>query len=74
VNDSGIIIGQKVTDDTKKEIAREIAKIEPPVNVLVNYIPVNDGKVVIVVTVEASPFAPHAFDCRPFGVTRKNRL
>lgn len=66
VNDSGMIIGQKVTDDTKKEIAREIAKIEPPVNISVYYIPVNDGKVVIAVTVEASPFAPHAFDCRPF--------
>jgi ATP-dependent DNA helicase RecG len=66
VNDSGMIIGQKVTDDTKKEIAREIAKIEPPVNVSINYIPVNDGKVVIVLTAEASPFAPHAFDCRPF--------
>ncbi|MBY0272886.1 MAG: putative DNA binding domain-containing protein [Alphaproteobacteria bacterium] len=66
VNDSGMIIGQKVTDNTKKEIAREIAKIEPPVNVLVNYIPVNDGKAVIVLTAEPSPFAPHAFDCRPF--------
>ena len=66
VNNSGMITGQEVTDNTKKEIAREIAKIEPPVNVLVNYIPVNNGKVVIVLTAEGSPFAPHAFDCRPY--------
>src|SRR3989338_3651669 len=57
VNNSGMITGQEVTDNTKKEIAREIAKIEPPVNVLVNYIPVNNGKVVIVLTAEGSPFA-----------------
>ena len=31
VTDSGKIVGQEVTDNTKKEIAKEIAKIEPPV-------------------------------------------
>ena len=66
VDNSGKLIGQEVADDTKNEIAREIAKIEPPVNISVNHIPINDRKVVIVLTAEASPFAPHAFDCRPF--------
>jgi ATP-dependent DNA helicase RecG len=66
VTDSGKIVGQSVTNETKIEIANEISKFEPPVNVSVNYIPVDDKKVVIVLTAESSPYAPHAFDCKPF--------
>lgn len=36
------IIGQQVTDNTKKEIANAIRKIEPAVNVAVQYIEIPD--------------------------------
>ncbi|OFW68456.1 MAG: hypothetical protein A2X70_07150 [Alphaproteobacteria bacterium GWC2_42_16] len=66
VNDGGKIVGQNVTDNTRQEIAREISKFEPPVNVSINYIPVGEGKEVIVLQAEVSAFVPHVFDCRPF--------
>ena len=36
------ILGQEVTDNTRREIAREIAKLEPLINLPVEYIDVPD--------------------------------
>lgn len=70
VTDSGKIVGQEVTDNTKKEIAKEIAKIEPPVQVSTTYVQVGDGKEIIVLQVNESPFSPHVFDGRAFQRTQ----
>lgn len=66
VTDRGKIIGQEVSDSTKKEIAREISKFEPPIQVLITYVPVDHGKEVIVLTVKKGPYAPYVFDSRPY--------
>lgn len=49
------ILGQEVTDNTRKEIAREIAKLEPLIDLPVEYIDVPDrpGHQVIVIHVDA---------------------
>lgn len=66
VHDHGKISGQFVSDNTRKEIATEIAKIEPHANVVVEYIDVGDGKYVIVLQVEPGKYAPYTYDGRPY--------
>src|SRR5258708_4666893 len=51
VKDDGQIVGQDVADSTRLEIAREIKKIEPPAHIDVHYVPIKDGKFVIVLEV-----------------------
>ena len=66
VSDKGEIVGQNVTDNTRKEIAREINKIEPPVHIDVTYVPLDNDKSVIVLEARAEPYSPYVFDARPF--------
>jgi len=66
VKNSGEIIGQDVTDNTRQEIAREIKKIEPPAHVDVHYVPTETGKFVIVLDVIFGSHAPYVYDGRPY--------
>lgn len=66
VKNSGEIIGQDVTDNTRQEIAREIKKIEPPAHVDVYYVPTKMGKFVIVLDVIFGRHAPYVYDGRPY--------
>src|SRR5438128_2613726 len=58
VKDDGKIVGQKVTDKTRKDIAAELNKIEPFQKILVEYIAVDDDRQVIVFAVEPSEQQP----------------
>lgn len=64
------ITGQKVTDKTRQEIAIEIRKLEPFVNMAVDYIdvPDTDGNQLIVINADKSIFrdAPYVFDGKPY--------
>lgn len=64
------ILGQEVTDNTRKEIAREIAKIEPLIDLPVEYIdiPERPGYQVIAIHLDAPSYwdAPYTFDSRPY--------
>ncbi len=64
------ILGQDVTDNTRKEIAREIAKLEPLIDIPVEYIdvPGRPGCQVIAIHVNAAGYweAPHAYDSKPY--------
>lgn len=66
VKNSGEIIGQDVTDNTRQEIAREIKKIEPPADVNVYYVLTEMGKFVIVLDVIFGRHAPYVYDGRPY--------
>jgi len=66
VKNNGEIIGQAVTDNTRQEIAREIKKIEPPVEVDIHYVPHKLGKCVIVLDVISGYHAPYIYDGRPY--------
>ncbi len=64
------VIGQQVTDNTRREIAHELTKIEPAVSLDVNYIEL-DGKpgfyvIVVDVPVDTNRNRPYAYDGRPY--------
>ena len=64
------IIGQQVTDATRQEIAREIRKLEPFVDMPVQYIdiPDTDGNQLIVLHADKNLYsdAPYVFDGKPY--------
>lgn len=64
------IIGQMVTDNTRQEIGREIRKLEPAINMAVDYIdvPDSDGLQLIVLHADKSLYsdAPYVFDGKPY--------
>jgi len=72
VTDGGKIVGQQVADTTRQDIAKEIRKIEPPAQsqIDVDYVPVEQGRDIIVMTVAASNHVPCVYDGRPFQRTQ----
>ena len=66
VNDKGLLIGQDVTDNTRREIAREIKKIEPTAPIDVYYIEIKENKFVILIQVNAGSHIPYVYDGRAF--------
>lgn len=64
------IIGQYVTDKTRQEIAWEIRKIEPFVNMAVEYIdvPDSDGKQIIIFHADRNVYreSPYVYDGKPY--------
>ncbi|MCE3237374.1 MAG: putative transcriptional regulator [Gammaproteobacteria bacterium] len=66
VKNDGQRVGQDVTDHTRQEIAREIKKIEPSAPIDVHYIPIKEGKFIIVLEVMLGRHAPYVYDGRPY--------
>jgi ATP-dependent DNA helicase RecG len=66
VSDNGSILGQKISDKTKKEISVEINKIEPHVKLEVDFIKIKEEHFVIVITVPKKNKAPYMYDGRSF--------
>lgn len=64
------VIGQQVTDNTRREIARELTKIEPAVSLNVNYIEFDEKPdfyvVVIDVPAELNRNRPYVYDGRAY--------
>jgi len=70
VTDQGKIIGQEVSDSTRKEIAKEISDIEPSAqsHITIDYIPISDNtKQVIVIKVGVGSHVPYIWDGRPYN-------
>ncbi|MEI8295018.1 MAG: ATP-binding protein [Alphaproteobacteria bacterium] len=66
VTDNGKIVGQEISDSTRQEIAKEINKIEPSVQIPIDYVPLDMDKCVIVLKVSQGHYKPYAYDGRPF--------
>lgn len=68
VSDKGKIIGQEVSDKTKRDIAEAINRLEPVAMVQISYVPLSDNeKKVIVFRVEDSkPSRPFCYKGRPY--------
>lgn len=66
VTDGGHMVGQEVTDNTRREIAHEISKIEPTIQVTVEYVLLDNGKQVIALKVPNGLYKPYVYDARPF--------
>ena len=64
------ILGQQVTDNTRKEIAREFAKLEPLIDLPIEYIDVPDrsGCQVIALHLDAPSYwdTPYTYDNKPY--------
>jgi len=66
IKNNGVKVGQMVTDRTRQEISNRIKKFEPPSDIDISYISMEDSKFIIVMTVDAGPHAPYVFDGRPY--------
>src|SRR3990167_9092540 len=66
VKDNGQIIGQEVTDKTRKELAVELSKLEPIAKIEFKYIKVADNRQVIVLLISPGEKAPYSYDGRAF--------
>lgn len=66
VKDNGQLIGQEVTDKTRKEIAVELSKIEPHAKIDVAYVKISSNRQAIVMLVNPGEQAPYTYDGRPY--------
>lgn len=66
VKDNGKIVGQEVTDKTRKEIAAELNKIEPRAKVDVDYVKISSNLQAIVFSANPGEKAPYSYDGRAF--------
>ena len=66
VTDNGKIVGQEVTDKTRKDIAIELNKIEPRVKINVQYVEITKDRKVIVLLINPGEDAPYTYDGRAF--------
>jgi ATP-dependent DNA helicase RecG len=66
VTDNGKIVGQEVTDKTRKEIATELNKIDSYENIDVLFVHVGDDKQAIVFEVAPADTAPCLYDGRAY--------
>lgn len=57
------IVGQQVTDNTQREIANALGKLEPAVNILVDYVEVPNSKGNKLICMH---FDGYTFGCRPY--------
>lgn len=63
----GEIVGQQVSDKTLREVAQELAALDPPAKVAVHRIAVGAGREVLVLDVEGgSDLVPFTCDGRPY--------
>lgn len=66
VKDDGKIVGQHISDTTRRNIATEISRIEPAAPIDVDYVDIGENKFVIAICVKAGNHAPYVYDSRPF--------
>lgn len=69
VNQNGRITGQDITDNTRQEIAKEIAKIEPfPASINIQYLSLKDqnNRQLIVISTTRGELIPYTYDGRGY--------
>jgi len=66
VKDNGELIGQEVTDKTRKEIAIELNKIEPRTKIDIQYVKIVGSRQAIVMQARPGDKAPYTYDGRSF--------
>ncbi len=67
VTPEGKICGQAVSDKTLREVAQQIGRFEPPVDILQRQVDLGDGKKVLVLDAQPDPTRrPYVFDGRPY--------
>jgi ATP-dependent DNA helicase RecG len=66
VRDDGTILGQEVADNTRRDVAQALRKIDPQVVLEPEVVPVDDERAVIVLSVPGDRLGPYTYDGRPY--------
>ena len=66
VSRNGKLVGQIVSDETKKDLARVFCDFEPGVEIPVEYVAIDDTHQAIVCRVGSGKQKPYAYDGRPY--------
>src|SRR5690242_16547202 len=67
VTNEGKIVGQEISDQIKQTIANDVSKLEPPEDVDIHYVPLDQNNLfVIVLKVKAASHKPYVYEGRPF--------
>jgi len=66
VSNSGRIRGQSVTDNTLREVAHEITKLDPPATIMQSRVSVSDTADVLVLETTVRTSAPYIYNGRPY--------
>lgn len=66
ITDNGALVGQPVTDKTRKDISIEIQKIDPAVHFDIEYVRIQADRYAIIMSVNPGEQAPYTYDDRPF--------
>jgi len=76
VKDKGQIVGQNVTDNTRREIANKIKKIEPTAPIEVRYVKIKENNFTIAIQAHTGSHIPYVHDGRAFqrNESQTNRM
>lgn len=66
VTDAREIKGQQVTPDTMQKVVAELRRIEPPMLLQPEEVPLADGKAVVAIRIPGDGAGPYTFDGRPY--------
>ena len=76
VSNDGHILGQEVTDSTKRALGNEIAKISPVANITINYIDIRDSNktVIAIQSMSESNKKPYTYDGKAYLRVETNTI
>ena len=66
VTDAGKILGQQISDQTLREVAAELSKLEPPASVIQTRVKVTETLEVLMLDAAPPINAPHTYNGRPY--------
>ena len=66
VSRGGKLTGQLVSDETKRDLARAFCDFVPGIEILTEYVPVDETHQAVVCRVAGGPHKPYAYDGRPY--------
>jgi ATP-dependent DNA helicase RecG len=66
ITDDGEIVGEKVTDNTKRDIANQLNRIEPHADIETIFAPVDKNKEVIILVAKPGTNGPYVCNGRPY--------
>jgi len=66
ITDDGEIVGEKITDNTKRDIANQLNRIEPHADIETIFVPVSKNKDVIILIAKPGANGPYVCNGRPY--------
>src|SRR5579863_3036149 len=66
IKDDGEIVGEKVTDNTKRDIANQLNRIEPHPDIDTLFVPVSKDKEIIILIAKPGTSGPYVCGGRPY--------